>query len=94
MKKIFHHILQAERPVISCDIDLETYYIGGEEVTQDEIITVLAVEFDNEATRLNIADDMACLRIDLEEDGRTDKEIDRESRSYERWPVDEFGYQA
>jgi len=94
MKKIFHYILQAERPVISCDIDLKTYYVGGEEVTQDEIITVLAVEFDNEATRLNIADDMAYLRTEMEEEGKSDKEIDRASRSYERWPVDEFGYQA
>ena len=92
MKKLFHHILQNDLLVISCDIDLKTYYIGGEEVTQDEIITELANAFDTKATRLNIADDMAYLRTEMEEDGKTDREISLASRSYERWPVDEFGY--
>ena len=91
MKKLFHHILQNDLLVISCDIDLKTYYIGGEEVTQDEIITELANAFDTKATRLNIADDMAYLRTEMEEEGKSDKEIDRASRAYERWPVDEFG---
>ena len=86
MKKLFHHILQNDLLVISCDIDLKTYYIGGEEVTQDEVITELANAFDTKATRLNIADDMAYLRTEMEEEGKTDKEIDRDARSYERWP--------
>ncbi len=72
---MFYHILQREEPVISCDIDLETYFMGGEEVTQDEIILVLANAFDNEQTRQDINDDLSCYRDEQERSGMTEKEI-------------------
>ena len=86
MKKLFHHILQHEKPIISCTIGLETYFIAGEEVTQDEIVAALAYEFDNDATRASIADDVQCIRDEMEYAGNSEKEIKMASRSFDRWP--------
>ncbi len=73
----FHHILQRDQPIISCDIDMERYFIAGEEVTQEEIITALAETFDNERTRQDIQDKMSYLQDEMERNGMSDREIKR-----------------
>lgn len=72
---LFHHILVRSPITISCDIDLLRYYIEGEEVTQDSIISALADKFDNDDTRNDITDELYDVRDEMERDNMNNRDI-------------------
>lgn len=77
MNQIFHHILSTDPVTISCDIDMEKYFIAGEEVTQDEIITALAEAFDNDSEKAVIADELSFIREEMENEQMRERDIQR-----------------